>query len=131
MISKETGGQATAEGEGTTIQAAVLMQRLVAILDDVCGRLSDVQGAVSDYVGTGQLDHAGMERLQSLDALTQEVEAVRAVLARVEEASMREDSPHYGMGAILAGVKLSQIRDMLCHGRVLERGDEHGDFTLF
>lgn len=114
-----------------TIQASVLMQRLVAVLDDVCGRLADVQGVVSDYVGTGQLDHAQMERLQSLDALTQEVEAVRAVLEQVEESSLRTGNPHYGMDSILSRVKLSQIRDMLCHGRVLERDDEHGDFTLF
>lgn len=114
-----------------TIQASVLMQRLVAVLDDVCGRLSDVQSVVSDYVGTGTLDEAQMERLQSLDALTQEVEAVRAVLEQVEEASAGAGGPHYGMGSILSGVKLSQIRDMLCHGRVLERGNDHGDFTLF
>lgn len=129
MMPKDTGTQPV--GEADSIRASVLMKRLGAILDDVCGRLSDVQDVVSDYVGTGELDAGQMERLQSLDALTQEVEAVRTVLEQVEQAAPEIGNPRYGMGTVLAGVKLSQIRDMLRYGQTADRKEDRGNFTLF
>ncbi|MCX8667648.1 hypothetical protein J3T99_08485 [Acetobacteraceae bacterium B3987] len=129
MMSKETGVQPV--GGADTIRTSVLMKRLGGILDDVCSRLADVQAVVSDYVGTGQLDHNQMERLQSLDALTQEVEAVRTVLEQVEHAALETGNPCYGLGVVLDRVRLSQIRDMLSHGQIVARQEERGNFTLF
>ncbi len=128
-MSKETGAQPV--GGADTIRTSVLMERLGAILDDVCSRLADVQAVVSDYVGTGQLDHGQMERLQSLDALTQEVEAVRTVLEQVEQAALGAGNPCYGIGVVLDGVRLSQIRDMLQHGQIVAKQEDRGNFTLF
>lgn len=129
MMSKKTGTLPVTGPE--SIMVSVLMKRLGDVLDDVCRRLSDVQDVVSDYVGTGRLDQGQMERLQGLDALTQEVEAVRAVLERVEKATSEVGDRHYAVEDVLAGVRLSQIRDMLRYGKIPDERESHGDFTLF
>lgn len=128
-MSNKTGALPVTEPE--TVKASVLMMRLGVVLDDVCRRLSDVQCVVSDYVGTGHLDQNQMERLQGLDALTQEVEAVRAVLEKVEQVTPVVGEIQYAVGNVLAGVRLSQIRDMLRYGKTPDRQESHGDFTLF
>lgn len=114
-----------------TIGAQLLMQRLAMVLDDSCVRLYDVQDVVSHYVETGQLTSGQMERLQALDALTQEVEAVRSVLKHMGESTTQGGTIAYKREDVLADVHLSQVRDMLSHGKAFEKETNHGDVRLF
>ncbi|MCX5619935.1 MULTISPECIES: hypothetical protein [Bombella] len=117
--------------KGTIIQAAALVQRLAMVLDDSCHKLSDVQEAVARYIATGNLNAEQMERLQELDALTQEIEAVRSVLKRMGCSMANLDNLNYSSDSILKDVHLSQVRHILNHGKDLNDKEIHGDVTLF
>lgn len=113
------------------ISCSLLMQRLVDVLDDVRRRLTDVQKVVCDYVETGELASSQMERLQNLDTLTQEVEAVRSVLGQIALIAPEVGDPLYGIENALSEVKLTHIRDLISHKKTCLGDKKAGDFTLF
>lgn len=117
--------------EEKTINAAALVQRMAMVLDNSCNKLSDVQDVVSHYIATGRLDAQQMERLQGLDALTQEIEAVHSVLKRMGHFMVSLENVECLSCSILEDVHLSQVRHILNHGKALDDTEIHGDVTLF
>lgn len=115
----------------TTMHSSTLLARLADIAHDARIHLQESQRVVSETVQTGTVTSKQLERLQTLDAATQEVEAVETVLEAVSAQLAAGNDPVWLLKGLIKDVRLSHVVDHLKGVMATELTDKGDDVTFF
>lgn len=115
----------------TTLHSSTLLSRLADIAHEARLHLQDSQRAVSETVQTGTVTQKQLEKLQALDAATQEVEAVERVLEAVSEQLAAGSDPVWLLKGLIKDVTLSHVVEHLKGIDTSQSLRSHDEVTFF
>lgn len=115
----------------TTLHSSTFLSRLAEVAHEARVHLKESQRAVSETVQTGVVTQKQLEKLQALDAATQEVEAVETVLQAVSAQLAAGNDPVWLLKGLTKDVTLSHVVEHLKGIDASQSPASHDEVTFF